>query len=419
MQSRLRRRLLAPLVAGAVLVGMVTSAGADHIRVMVVQQDPSTPNNNGYTVGLRVDFNYSGNCCGGVFTFNTGEGRNGAIPDGITNGQPDPDVTSWTTTSFSYAGSRPAAEQSFRWRRYHPNANIMLIRIDIEYDYPAAGTYSVTWEDCCPYSNGGVALVAVTGVSSPAPSHKILTFTQVGSTRWTDALQQAQIQPCTATPAPICYDAVAPSSFAFLTPAAAQAYLQRYKVLFVGTNADFPTQAALNTANAKQGISNWAQNDRGGIVAYAQNGALGFGWLPNLGGTGLVTATPVGSTDQADVTLAGLAHSSHRNQLPAAGSNPSTLANWGPSVQHAFTAWPGYLGTAAAALAVDGGGGVARALSLAGTVGSSLTPGCAFVSGQPIEERAFAGNVIAAQQMVRSTLNYAISCDPVALGVIP
>lgn len=295
----------------------------------------------------------------------------------------------------------------------------MLIRIDIEYDYPAMGTYVVTWDDCCPQSNGGVSLVAVTGAPSPAPTHKILTFSQVGSTTWTDALQQAQIQPCTATPVPVCYDVISPSAFAFLTPAAAQAYLQKYKVLFLGTNADFPTQAALNTANAKQGISNWAQNDRGGIVAYAQNGALGFSWLPNLGGTGVVTTAAVGGTNNADLTVAGLAHSSHRNQLPAAGNNPSTLAGWGPSVAHAFSAWPAYFGGPTAALAVDGGGGVSRALSLAGTVGASLTPGCAFISGQPIDQRAFAGGVIAAQQMVRSTLNYGISCDPLALGVIP
>ncbi len=419
MRVRLRRRLLTTLIAAAAVIGLAATANADHIRVMVVQQDPSTSNSNGYTVGLRVDFNYSGNCCGGYFSFNTGEGRTGGMPDGISNGQPDPDVTNWTTSSFSYAGTRPANEQTFRWRRYHPDPAVMLIRIDIEYDYPAQGTYVVAWDDCCPQSNGGVSLVAVTGAPSPAPSHKILTFSQVGSTTWTDALEQAQIQPCTATPVPVCYDVVSPASFSFLSSAAAQAYLQRYKVLFLGTNADFPTQAALNTANARQGISNWAQNNSGGIVAYAQNGALGFGWLPNLGGTGVVTATPVGGPDSADLTVAGAAHSSHRNQLPAAGGNPSTLADWGPSVQHAFTAWPSYLGGPAAALAVDGGGSLNRALSLAGTIGSTLAPGCAFITGQPVDERAVVGGVIAAQQLVRSSLNYAISCDPLKLGVIP
>lgn len=111
MRLRPTNKLLTTLVAAAAVFGLAATANADHIRVMVVQQDPSTSNTNGYTVGLRVDFNYSGNCCGGYFSFNTGEGRTGGMLDGISNGQPDPDVPNWTTTSFSYAGTRPANEQ--------------------------------------------------------------------------------------------------------------------------------------------------------------------------------------------------------------------------------------------------------------------------------------------------------------------
>ncbi len=412
------RTRIAAIVAGSVAV-LATAAYADHIRAMTVQQDPSY---TGTTVKLRVDFNYSGNCCGGYFNWRAGDpqARTGSVTDGIVNSFYQGDAAGFGT--FSAPGSLPPNLATFNWKRFRPNPAVQLVRIEITYQYAAAGSYTVTWDDCCPASQGGVTVVAVSGTA--APSNRILTFTQIGSSTWTDALTQAGYQPCIAGTSPVCFDEVDPATFVFPSAIAAQLYLQNYKVLFVGHDANAATITALNAPFTAQGISNWTQNDRGGLVVYAQSAPTGFSWLPNLGGTSVTTSAPSGGlVDAANVTPRGVAHSSHRNQLPATALAVSTLANWGPSVEHAFTRWPGYFDhVAGAAIAVDAGGtgttNNPRALSLAGTIGQAAQKGCAFITGQPIEARAMAG-VLAAQQMVRSTVGYGISCDDVALGVSP
>lgn len=419
MKLRWKRRLFVAIAVGSI-VASATYAYADHIRAMTVQQDPTY---TGTTVKLRVDFNYSGNCCGGYFNWRTGDpqARSGSVTDGIASAAYQGDATG--SGSFSAPGSLPANLATFNWKRFRPDPSVMLVRLEITFQYAAAGNYSVTWDDCCPASQGGVTVVAVPG--TPAPTNRILTFTQVGgAATWTDALTQAGFQPCITGTSPVCFDEIDPTTFVFPSAIAAQLYLQNYKVLFVGHDANAATLAALNAPFTVQGISNWAQNDRGGLVVYAQSGLTGFSWLPNLGGAGVTTTAPSGGlVNSADVTIRGVAHSSHRNQLPGTPVSASTLANWGPSVEHAFTNWPGYFDNAAgAALAVDAGGsgssGNPRALSLAGTIGQAAQKGCAFITGQPIESRATAG-VLAAQQMVRSTIGYGISCDDVALGVAP
>ncbi|HEU0131852.1 MAG TPA: hypothetical protein VFQ85_12760 [Mycobacteriales bacterium] len=379
-------------VLAVVLVMIATArpAAADHIRAMVAYQVNGNPTNGEIT--LRVDFNYSGNCCGGAFSWDTGEAtpRYGWVPDGIDNGAYVGNVSP-TTSTFSDGSS-------FTWSRAQPDPSVPLVRIDITWRYPATSTptpYVVTWDDCCPQSNQKAVVVA----GAQFQPRRILAA-DTGNSSLTTAFAQAQIPPCPPTPTvpadALCYDLLVPLVLPYTL-------LDTYDAILVGSEAQAATVSALGTHTAD--IDTWLRSgDARGIAVYGQSaGQSSWSWLPTAGQPLTVAST---FANDVTVTPSGMAHLTHVNQLPTVGAVNGTLAGWSMSAFDTFAApWPSYFAQPLGdPLATRANG---AAVALAGHYAGGA--GCQVVTGQPIDDRAAAGRP-AAQQMFRSTLAYALSC---------
>jgi hypothetical protein len=377
----LRRVLGVVLAATAVTALTAAPASADHIRAMVAYQTNASPTTNEIT--LRVDFNYSGNCCGGAFSWDTGEAvpRYAYVPDGLDNGTYTTDETNVTGT-FSDSST-------FTWSRYRPNPAVPLVRIDITWTYYSAGSYVVTWDDCCPQSNQKAVVVAGTAFKP----QRILAA-DTGNASLPAAFAQAAIPACAiGGTTPLCYELANPVVLA-------AALLNTYDAILVGSEAQAATLTALGTRTAD--IDAWLHSAAHGIAVYGQTSPSAWSWLPT--GSGTLTVNGVFAND-VSVTPAGMAHLTHVNQLPTVGPAGGTLAGWSVSTYDTFSAWPSYfahpLGDPLATL-TNG-----SAVALAGEYDGGL--GCQVVTGQPVDDRAAAGRA-PAQQMFRSTLAYALTC---------
>lgn len=126
----------------------VPLVAADHIGAMRASQSSVGLN---HEVTITVTFIPTGQCCGGLFEWTTGDGASGAVDDGIYGGTYGGDASG----SGSLSDSR-----TFTWRRIQ-DTGTSQIRIDITYPYHAAGTYTVTWHDCCPDASGSFTAVAL------------------------------------------------------------------------------------------------------------------------------------------------------------------------------------------------------------------------------------------------------------------
>jgi hypothetical protein len=384
------RRFITRLVTLALTATALTTtalpASADHIRAMTVYQVAGSATSNEVTV--RVDYNYSGNCCGGAFTWWTGETpqRIASVPDGIVNGAYVGDQA--LTTALYNDGS------TYQWTRYRPDPTVPLVRIDLTWTYYNAGVYDMTWDDCCPQSNNKAVVVA----GQAFQPRRILTA-DTGNPSVAAAYAQAAIPVCgtVMNNEPLCYELLNAAQI----PAA---NLNTYAAVLVPSEAP----AAINTALGLQtgNFDTWLRNGRRGIAVYGQSGA-DFSWLPTAG----QTLTPAATlANNVTVTPSGMLHMSHVNQLPTVAAVNGTLAAWNVSTYNTFTAYPTYFqhtaGNALAELSSN-----QAVVALGGLYDGST--GCQIVTGQPIDDRAVYGPTTAqraAQQMFRSTLAYVLSC---------
>lgn len=383
---RFLRWALAGMLGTAVLA---LPATADHIRAMVAYQVAAGPGPGEIT--LRVDFNYSGNCCGGAFSWYTGEtdDRWGWVPDGIDNGE----YSGPASGTYSFFGGTSPSE--YTWSHSQPDPDVPLVRIDITWSYPAGppATYVVTWDDCCPQSNQKAVVVA----NQPFQPRRILAA-DTGNASLATAFAQAEIPPCTPPPTPtgaLCYElhGVLPVN------------LSPYAAILVASEAQPAAVAALRLSTTA--IDTWLRGGARGIAVYGQTDPASWDWLPTGSGSlGVASAL----ANDVTVTTDGMAHMSHVNQLPTVSTANGgltvtvngTLAGWGMSTVNVFTSAPAYLGPALAARSSTG-----DVVALAGHYDGG--PGCQVLTGQPIDDRAAAGRA-AAQQMFRSTLAYALTC---------
>jgi hypothetical protein len=340
---------------------------------------------SGNSVTLRVEYNPSGNCCGGTFNWDTGDGRVGSVPDGIQFGVYQGDA--------SGAGNLDNGDP-FTWTRTQPaGSNVPLVRIEITYAYANAGSYTVNWDDCCPSSGGSTTVVAGSAVTL----YKILVL-DTGHASITQSMADAAIPPCPGGP-PLCYDKVLSADFAstILFP---KAKLDTYKTLVVGYGADITAISALNVRKAD--IKTWVTAG-GGLIVYSQTLATAYDWIPKDGPS---VANVVEAADDVQLTAYGTVHPTHLDQ---AANGPNSLSGWGNSRETYFATWPAYFSKpapVAGPLSRDGTG--TKAVSLAGIVNGS---GCVFMSGQPVDRAAAAG-VLAARELFRSTVNYGVACPP-------
>ncbi len=383
------RTRVAALGAAMLVAGLPAAAHADHIRVMTVRQLASSANNNEVTI--RVEFQFSGNPWGGVFDWSTGEvptPRHGAVADGLVNGAYTGDQSP-TTGTFVGGGT-------YEWSRILMNPATNLVRIDITWAYSAPGAYVLTWNDCCPQSNNNTVVTAGQPFS---PRHILAPDT--GNPSVAAAFAGAEIPACDVALAdiPYCYELLS-------APFVALTNFNAYAAIVVGTNVDSVMVTTLT--GRKADLDAWLHADAHGIAVYGQYDRSAFGFLPTGGNT--LTAAPTLS-NTVNVTTKGVAHTSHLNQLPV----PSTLSNWNPSTLNVFTSVPSYftnaLGTALASIP-GGPMGVDQTVALGGHYFD--TPGCELVTGQPVDDRAAAGNVHA-ERLFRSTLEYVLTCVDEAL----
>lgn len=145
------------------LAGLAPAAEANHINAVAVTQSGS----NGLSITIQVDVTFNAGASGnGVFTWTTGDGGTGAVPDGTTSGGA---YAGNASGSLSFSGSRPAGivdTTTFTWVRTNPAPNVARTRLT--YNYAAAGTYSVNWNVCCPTKSGTLAVVVQGGtVNAP------------------------------------------------------------------------------------------------------------------------------------------------------------------------------------------------------------------------------------------------------------
>jgi hypothetical protein len=382
------RWALAVALAMATTTLAAAPAAADHIRAMVAYQVNGSATSGEIT--LRVEYNYSGNCCGGAFSWDTGETtpRYAWVEDGLDNAQYMGDATGAGT----FDDGSP-----FTWARTQPDQDIPLVRIDITWSYPPVpATYDVTWSDCFPQSDQNALVVVGSAfnpqrVRAPEPGNPSLpaAFTQA-------AIPQCPlVQPTPPTPPiPLCYELVSPVTLPSVQ-------LGTYDAILVGSEAQAATVTALGAPTLD--VDAWLRADVRGIAVYGQSDPASWGWLPTA--TGTLGVSTVFAND-VSVTPSGMAHMSHVNQLPTAGPVNGTLAGWTMSTLNTFPSWPAYFAQPLGdALATRANG---AAVALAGHYDGG--PGCQVITGQPIDDRAYAGNRPAAQQMFRSTLAYALTC---------
>lgn len=145
------------------LAGVAPAASATHINAVAVTQSGA----NGLSITIQVDVTFNAGASGnGVFNWTTGDGGNGAVPDGTTSGGAYAGDASGT---LSFGGSRPAGivdTSTFTWVRTSPAPNVARTRLT--YNHAAAGTYNVNWNVCCPARSGTLAVVVQGGaVSAP------------------------------------------------------------------------------------------------------------------------------------------------------------------------------------------------------------------------------------------------------------
>ena len=345
-----------------------------------------------------MDFNPSGNCCGGYFQWSTGEVMltTGSVWDGFSDGEYQGDDSGVAAFGGPGAGGR-----TFEWDRTHIGDDVdpLLVRLTLSWDYLAAGVYLVPWDDCCIFSDG-VAVVSTDG----AADQKILALdTEVDEVELFD---NAGIPDC-AGGAAFCYVVMDDIDFAV-------AVLDEYEVLLVGSHA---STSVLTGLNLREDDIQTAAEDGLSIIVYSQPDedtvtfTAHYDWLPN-GFTHLAE-----EDDIAELTDRGQIHPSQLNQFDA------TLSDWDPSVETIFTDWPAYMDSPVAALedalVVDGGG---DAVTLAGKVSEGENVACILVSGQPVDLTATddpgapGPGIIpfeASQQLFRTNINYALNCPPV------
>lgn len=381
-------RFIAALLAALALL-MPAPAQADHLRTVTVRQIAA----NGTQVTIRNEFNFSGNCCGGAFTWTIGDTTNqtGSVFDGLSGGvyQGDQALTTGTLSGGT----------SFTWSRLLVNPSTNLVRIDITWSYAASGTYMVTWTNCCPQSNN---MLPVTTDTTIEP--KRILVVDNGANALDTAFADAQIPVCPliGTPTdPLCYEPKDATSIATANPAA-------YSSVVVGSSLPVAMVTTLTAPGApfKTNFASWLGTGSHGIAMFGQNNQAAWGWIPDGGGT--ITGAS-GLANDVTVTVKGMAHTSHLNQLPTVLAVPGTLADWNVSALNNFTSTPAYftnvLGTALAETSSSG-----QVVAVGAHYGSD--PGCEVLTGQPVDDRAGAG-VFAAQQLFRAMIEYTLACvDP-------
>lgn len=101
-------------------------------------------------VRLEVTFRVTGQCCGGIFEWTTGDGASASIPDGVVDG-------AYVGDEEGYAGLSDG--RTARWERVRDAAGI--VHISIWYHYERAGIHRVEWHDCCPDHQGRLDVLSI------------------------------------------------------------------------------------------------------------------------------------------------------------------------------------------------------------------------------------------------------------------
>jgi hypothetical protein len=156
MRTSLLRRAAAIAAAALSLTGagaavLAPPAAANHIGAIAVSQAGS----DGAYVTLQVDVTFNtSNSGAGSFGWSTGDGRNGSVSDGVSNGAYAGDASG----SGWFSGGEGDVLQRFSWTRTRPASNIARTRITWAYD--EAGAYTVGWSDCCPTQSGSIVVTS-------------------------------------------------------------------------------------------------------------------------------------------------------------------------------------------------------------------------------------------------------------------
>lgn len=123
------------------------AATADHLDGMTVTQRGIGPD---HLVSLRVTYRVTGECCGGIFAWTTGDGASGALPDGVTDGVYDGDARG---PSYLSDG------RLVQWERTRDPAGV--VELLVWYHYKRTGLFTLAWSGCCPDHGGTLSVVAV------------------------------------------------------------------------------------------------------------------------------------------------------------------------------------------------------------------------------------------------------------------
>lgn len=149
-----RSSSIVAVVLMASTLSLVPRATADHLAGVTVSQLGAA----GLEVTIRAEITLTGECCGGLFNFETGDGATGSVDDGTENGACTSDGTGTGTLSDG---------RSFSFHR-HGCGEGGPYKLDLTFSYNEAGTYAFGWDDCCPSFSG--SLQVSTGSVTSVPS---------------------------------------------------------------------------------------------------------------------------------------------------------------------------------------------------------------------------------------------------------
>lgn len=136
------------LLGAAALLFTAEEAKADHISSFECHLGSTV----GTSVTMQCNLTPSGGCCGGVITWDAGDGTTGSTADdGYSSGYMGDASGSGTMSNG----------RTYTWTRSQPLGG--GIRTEITWAYEAAGTYTVSWNDCCPDASGSFSVVTGAG----------------------------------------------------------------------------------------------------------------------------------------------------------------------------------------------------------------------------------------------------------------
>lgn len=167
------RVVAASILLASAGLAFVPGAKADHIGSVTAFQTTTL----GLGVTIEFQLMWTGNCCGGDYSFDTGDGATGSVGDGVAGGFYAGDGSGWGYLSDG---------RTFTWSRSWSGSLASPIVTQVTIPYNAIGFYTFHWEDCCTagggYVSGDVAVTAVGAGIGSTPTYAVHDYDALGAT---------------------------------------------------------------------------------------------------------------------------------------------------------------------------------------------------------------------------------------------